>query len=398
MLKKKTIVLGVTGSIAVYKAADLASQLTQAGASVDVIMTESATEFISALTFRSLTGRPVVTSMFELASEYSVEHVALAEAADIVVIAPATANTIARLAAGLADDMVTCTVLATKAPIVIAPAMDVHMYENVITQENIKKLKARGFIFVGPGYGRLASGLVGKGRFIDISEIIGIICQVLGKSGDFKKKKITITAGGTQERMDPVRCVTNYSSGKMGYALAEAARDRGAAVTLVSAPTSLPTPVGVTVVNVCSAEEMNEAVKKAAPDSDVLIMAAAVADYRPVSANNQKIKRESSSKLVVEFERTPDILGEVKGKFVRVGFAAESENVVDNAKDKLKKKGLDLIVANDITAEEGCFGADTNEVAIIDRDGNTEQLPRLSKREVADKILDKVVYLLKETT
>jgi phosphopantothenoylcysteine decarboxylase/phosphopantothenate--cysteine ligase len=397
MLKDRTIVLGVTGSIAVYKAADLASQLTQAGARVDVIMTESSMEFVSALTFRSLTGRPVVTSMFELSSEYSVEHVALAEAADIVVIAPATANTIARLAAGLADDMVTCTVLATRAPVVVAPAMDVHMYENVITQDNIEKLKARGFIFVGPGYGRLASGLVGKGRFIVVSEIIGTICQVLGKSGDFKEKRVIVTAGGTQERLDPVRCVTNYSSGKMGYAMAEAARDRGASVTLVTTPTALPRPAGVDIVDVCSAEEMNEAVKKAAPGSDVLIMAAAVADYRPVITNNQKIKRESSSRLVIEFERTPDILGEVKGQLIRVGFAAESENVVENAKNKLKKKGLDLIVANDITAEEGCFGADTNEVAIIDRDGKVEQLPRLSKREVADKILDKVADIVAKT-
>jgi phosphopantothenoylcysteine decarboxylase/phosphopantothenate--cysteine ligase len=394
MLKDKTIVLGVTGSIAAYKAVDLASQLTQAGARVEVIMTISAAEFVTALTFRNITGRPVVTSMFELSSEYSVEHVALAEAADIVVIAPATANTIARLAAGLADDMVTCTVLATGAPVLIAPAMDVHMYQNVVTQENIARLTARGVIFVGPAHGRLASGLVGKGRFIDVSEIIGTICQVLGRSGDFESKKVVITAGGTQERMDPVRCVTNYSSGKMGYALAEAARDRGAAVTLVSAPTSLPRPAGVNVVEVCTAEEMNEAVKIAAPDCDALIMAAAVADYRPVTTNNQKIKRESSSKLVVEFERTPDILGEVKGNFIRVGFAAESENIVENARDKLKKKGLDLIVANDITAEEGCFGADTNEVAIIERNGTTEQLPRLSKREVADKVLDKVSALV----
>ena len=390
MLKDKTIVLGVTGSIAAYKAVDLASQLTQAGARVEVIMTEAATEFVTALTFRNITGRPVVTSMFELSSEYSVEHVALAEAADIVVIAPATANTIAKLAAGLADDMLACTVLATGAPVLIAPAMDVHMYENAITQENIDKLKARGFTFIGPAYGRLASGLVGKGRFIDINEIMGTIGTLLGRGGNLDAKKVVITSGGTQERVDPVRCMTNYSSGKMGYALAEAARDRGARVTLVSAPTALPKPAGIDHIDVCTAQEMYEAVKKASLDADILIMAAAVADYRPVRTADQKMKRESSSKMVVEFERTPDILGEVKGNFIRVGFAAESENIVENAREKLKKKGLDLIVANDITSEEGCFGADTNQVAIIDKDGKTEQLPRLSKREVADTILDKV--------
>jgi phosphopantothenoylcysteine decarboxylase/phosphopantothenate--cysteine ligase len=294
---------------------------------------------------------------------------------------------------GLADDMVTCTALATGAPILIAPAMDVHMYENAITQENIEKLRRRGALFVGPAYGRLASGLVGKGRFIDVGEIIGAISQVLGRGGDFKAKKVLITAGGTQERVDPVRCMTNYSSGKMGYALAEAARDRGAQVTLVSAPTSLPEPFGVEVIEVCTAEEMKEAVEKASKCSDVLIMAAAVADYRPKTNISQKIKRDASSQLVIEFERTPDILGEVKGSLIRIGFAAESENIMENALSKLRRKGLDLIIANDITAKDGCFGADTNQVTIIDRNGEVEELPRLSKRETADRILDRVIQL-----
>jgi len=393
-IKDKTVVLGVTGSIAAYKAAELASQLTQAGAKVEVIVTEAATEFITPLTFRNITGRPVITKMFELASEYSVEHVALAEAADVVVIAPATANNIAKLAAGIADDMLCCTVLATKAPIIVAPAMDVSMYENQATQDNLAKLKARGFTIVGPGYGRLASGKRGLGRLVDVNEISGTICQVLGRSGDLAGKRIVVTAGGTQEPVDPVRCLTNRSSGRMGYALAEAARDRGAQVVLISAPSSLPKPIGMDVVNVGTAQEMYEAVKKAVDKADALIMAAAVADYRPKKVSKNKIKRQRASSLTLELERTPDILVEVKGKFLRVGFAAESENLVANAKEKLKKKRLDLIVANDITALGSGIGADTNQVVIIDRKGKVEKLPLLPKREVADRVLDKVTQFL----
>jgi phosphopantothenoylcysteine decarboxylase/phosphopantothenate--cysteine ligase len=393
-MKDKTVVLGVTGSIAAYKAAELASQLTQAGAKVEVIMTEAATEFIAPLTFRNITGRAVVTEMFELASEYSVEHVALAEAADVVVIAPATANIIAKIAAGIADDMLCCTVLATKAPIIVAPAMDVSMYENQATQDNLAKLKARGFTIVGPGYGRLASGKRGLGRLVDVNEILGTIRQVLGRSGDLVGKRIVVTAGGTQEPVDPVRCLTNRSSGKMGYALAEAARDRGAQVVLISAPSALPKPIGMDVVNVGTTQEMHEAVKKAVNKADVLIMAAAVADYRPKKVYKSKIKRQQVSSLTLELERTPDILAEVKGKFLRVGFAAESENLVANAKDKLEKKRLDLIVANDITAVASGIGADTNQVVIIGSKGKVEKLPLLPKREVADRILDKVIQFL----
>jgi len=387
-------VLGVTGSIAAYKAAYLASQLTQAGTDVEVIMTEAATKFITPITFRSITGRPVVTEMFDLASEYSVEHVALAEAADVVVIAPATANIIAKLAAGIADDMLCCTVLATKAPVIIAPAMNVNMYENPITRDNLAKLQARDFAIVGPAHGRLASGKMGLGRLVDIDEVLGTICQVLGKGGDLAGKRIVVTAAGTQEPVDPVRCLTNCSSGKMGYALAEAARDRGAQVVLVSAPSALPRPAGVDMVDIRTAQEMYEAVKKAVAKADALIMAAAVADYRPVKVSKSKIKRQQASKLTLELERTPDILGEVKGNFVRVGFAAESENLVANAKEKLHKKQLDLIAANDITAADSGIGADANQVVIIDREDKVEELPLLPKREVADKILDRVVELL----
>jgi phosphopantothenoylcysteine decarboxylase/phosphopantothenate--cysteine ligase len=393
-MKDKTVVLGVTGSIAAYKAAELASQLTQMGAKVEVIMTEAAIEFIAPLTFRNITGRPVVINMFELASEYSVEHVALAEAADVVVIAPATADIIAKIAAGIADDMLCCTVLATKAPIILAPAMHAAMYENSVTQDNLAKLKARGFTIIGPDYGRLASGRIGLGRLVDVSEILGIVCQLLGRSGDLAGKRIVVTAGGTQEPIDPVRCLTNRSSGKMGYALAEAARDRGAQVTLVSAPSFLPVPIGMDVVNVGTAQEMYEAVKKAVARTDALIMSAAVADYRPKKVSKSKVKRERASSLTLELERTPDILEEVKGNFLRVGFAAESEDLVANAKKKLQEKRLDLIIANDITSKFSGIGADTNQVVIIDRKGKIEELPLLPKREVADRILDRVAQFL----
>ncbi len=394
MLTDKTIILGITGGIAAYKAADLASKLTQAGAKVEVVMTKSATEFISPLTFRSLTGRLVVTDMFEPASEFSIEHIALAEAADVVVIAPATANTIAKLAGGIADNILCCTVLATKAPVIVAPAMNVNMYQNSITQDNLAKLKARGFTIVGPEYGRLASGKVGLGRLAEIDKIIGTIKQVLDRNSDLSGKRIVVTAGGTQEPIDPVRHIGNRSSGKMGYAMAEAARDRGAEVKLVTAPTSLPEPAGMEVVHIKTAAEMKRAVAKAVAQADALIMAAAVADYQPKNVAKAKIKKKSPS-LTLELIRTPDILAEVKGNFLKVGFAAESEDMVANAKQKLEKKKLDMIVANDITDKDSAFGSDTNKVTLISRDGKIDNLPLLTKREVADRILDKVVGLLK---
>jgi len=393
MLANKTIVLGITGGIAAYKAADIASKLTQAGARVEVVMTESATRFIAPLTLRSLTGRPVVTDMFEPAAEFSLEHIALAEAADIVVIAPATANTIAKIAAGIADDMLTCLVLATKAPVIVAPAMNDNMLQNPVTQENLAKLKARGFIIVEPAYGRLASGKTGWGRLAEVETIIGTIKQVLGRKGDLAGKRIVVTAGGTQESIDPVRHIGNRSSGKMGYAVAEAARDRGASVSLITAPTSLPKPAGIELTHVRTARQMKEAVARAVAKTDALIMAAAVADYQPKEVATAKIKKETPS-LTLELVRTPDILSEVKGNFIKVGFAAESEDVVANAKQKLEKKQLDLIIANDITDAKSGFDVDTNKVTLIDRKGKTEKLPLLTKREVADKILDKVVQLI----
>ena len=396
MIKGKTIVLGITGSIAAYKAAELASELTKSGAKVETIMTEEALKFITPLTLRSLTGRQVVTQMFDVTSEYNVEHVALAEAADVVVIAPATANIIAKIASGIADDMLTCTVLATEAPIIISPAMNVNMYQNSITQENIVKLKSRGMRFVGPDTGRLATGKIGAGRFIDIKEIVAAIEEILTKKSDLVGKKVVVTAGGTQEPIDPVRCITNYSSGKMGFAIAEAARDRGARVTLVAAPVSIPDPYGIDMVHVTTAEDMLKAARKSVTGADILIMAAAVADYRPKRAADQKIKRQDKTELTIELERTPDILNSIKKEgLFRVGFAAESENLEANAKGKLQKKQLDMIVANDITISGCGFGANNNQVIIIDKKGNIERLPVMSKREVADKILDSVLKAVK---
>jgi phosphopantothenoylcysteine decarboxylase/phosphopantothenate--cysteine ligase len=395
MLANKTIVLGITGSIAAYKGADLASKLTQAGAKVEVILTEAAMKFVSPVTFRSVTGRPVVYNMFELSGEFSVEHVALAEAADVVVVAPATADIIAKIAAGIASDMVCTTVVATRSPIIIAPAMHTGMWENKATQENVKILKARGVVFVDPEEGHLASGGVGQGRLAEVQEIIAAINQVLAKNGDLAKKHIVITAGGTQEAIDPVRFVGNRSSGKMGYALAEAARDRGARVTLISAPTGLVKPVGTGIINVESAIQMRDAVVKATTDADVLIMAAAVADYQPKHRAEQKIKKEAAGAVMtLELVRTPDILAKVKGNFIKVGFAAETENVIENARRKLESKKVDLFVANDVSAPDSGFAVDTNRVTLIDRSDKVEELPLMTKREVADKVLDRVVKMM----
>ena len=393
MIRNKTVVLGITGSIAAYKAAEIASQLTQAGAKVSVIMTEEAIQFISPVTFRAITGRPVVTEMFDLASEFSIEHVSLAEAADIVVIAPATANIIAKLAAGIADDMLCCTVLATKAPVLVAPAMETNMYNNPVTQDNLSKLKARNFAIIGPAKGWLASGKKGLGRLADITDIIGSIYQILGRGGDLAGKRIVVTAGGTREAIDPVRFVSNRSSGKMGYAVAEAARDRGANVTLITAPTALSDPVGLEVIRVTTVADMREAVLKATSVTDALVMAAAVSDFKAASPAHHKIKKQGG-KLTLELVENKDFLLELSDNFIKVGFAAESEDLIDNASKKLSEKRLHFIVANDITTPGAGFDVDINIVTLIDRKGKVESLPLMSKREVADKVLDRVVKLL----
>ena len=390
MLQGKNIVLGVTGSIAAYKAADVASKLTQQGARVDVILTPAAIEFVTPLTFRSVTGRPVTSDMFETNTEFNIEHVALAQSADIVVVAPASANTIAKIAAGMADNMLCSTILATKAPVVIAPAMNVNMWDNPITQENIDRLRRRGFVVVGPGHGWLAEGSIGQGRMVEPQVVIDTIKQVLGREGDMTGKRVVVSAGGTQEPIDPVRHIANKSSGKMGYALAEAARDRGAEVTLVAAPTALPDPTGINVVHVCTAEEMFQAVARAVTGCDVLLMAAAVADYRPAQASPEKIKK-GEAKLTLDLTRTRDILKSLTGDFMKVGFAAESNELLANAQKKLADKGLDMIVANDIKQTDGGFGSDLNCVTILERGGKAVEVPLLPKRQVADAVLDRVV-------
>ncbi|MBI4200977.1 MAG: bifunctional phosphopantothenoylcysteine decarboxylase/phosphopantothenate--cysteine ligase CoaBC [Chloroflexi bacterium] len=394
-VENKRVVLGVTGSIACYKAVDLASKLVQGGAMVDVILTHGASQFVTALAFRSITHRPVVTDVFDPGSELSVEHVALAERADVVVVAPATAHTIAKLALGLADDALATTVLATTAPVVVAPAMDAHMYENPATTENLEKLRSRGVTVVGPAKGRLASGLWGWGRLVEPVELVGHIAAVLGRKGDLAGRTVVTSAGGTAEAIDPVRVITNRSSGKMGYAIAEAARDRGARVVLVTAPTALPDPPAVEVHRVESAQEMHDAIASLAQNADVLIMAAAVADYRPVASAQRKIKKELRDSLTIELTRNPDVLAETVGPKLKVGFAAETEDLLANARQKLSSKNVDLFVANDVTAAGAGFGVDTNKVTILDRDGGIQDLPLMTKYEVAHHILDRVLELLK---
>ncbi|MCH8745198.1 MAG: bifunctional phosphopantothenoylcysteine decarboxylase/phosphopantothenate--cysteine ligase CoaBC [Chloroflexi bacterium] len=392
-LTDKHVVLGVTGSIACYKAVDLASKLTQAGALVDTILSYGATQFVTPLAFRSITHRDVVTDTFDLNSQFANEHVALAQQADIIVVAPATVHCIAKLALGLADDPLTTTVIATTAPLLVAPAMDANMFDHPATQENLAKLRARGVTIAGPASGRLASGLMGIGRLLETPELLGHISATLGRNGDLAGRTIVVSAGGTQEPIDPVRVLTNNSSGKMGYALAEAARDRGANAILVTAPTNLPDPPLVKVMPIQTAQQMCDAVLSQLEGADALIMSAAVADYRPVAPAEQKIKK-SSQELSLELTRTTDILEAAQGDFVKVGFSAETENLVANATDKVRRKSLDLIVANDITDPDSGFGRDTNRVVLIDRELRVEELPLMSKYEVSNRILDRIVTLL----
>jgi phosphopantothenoylcysteine decarboxylase/phosphopantothenate--cysteine ligase len=399
VLRDKQIVLGITGGIAAYKAADVASRLVKAGATVDVVMTEAATEFVTPLTFQALTHRPVVTEMFALLREMEIGHVVLARRADLLIITPATANTIAKLAAGLADNMLTATALGTRAPILLTPAMETGMWENPMTQDNVARLQKTGDItVVGPEVGRLASGGMGPGRMAEPAEIIDWARIILGRGGSLAGQRVVVTTGGTQEPIDPVRFIGNHSSGKMGYALALAARDRGAKVTLVSAPTALPAPIGVQLVAVQAAEEMRQAVLAALPESDALIMAAAVADYRPAAAAAHKLKKGEAG-LDLELVRTPDILAEVSARRaelgrprVVVGFAAETQDLLANAQAKLKAKRLDLMVANDARQ---AMGADVNQVTLLGASGSIEEMPLLPKDEVAERVMDRVVELLR---
>jgi phosphopantothenoylcysteine decarboxylase/phosphopantothenate--cysteine ligase len=398
MLKGKEIVLGVSGGIAAYKAAELVRRLCQAGAKVNVIMTSAATRFISPLTLRVLSRNPVITDMFAEPAYWDMAHIALAEKAELFIIAPATANIIGKLVHGIADDALSTTVLATRAPIIIAPAMNDDMYRNPVVQENISLLRQIGFYLVEPEYGELASGKMGWGRLASLDKIIAVSKKILTSQKDFAQKTILITAGATQEPLDAVRFISNPASGKMGYALAQAALNRGAKVILISGPTHLLPPAETQFISVRTAQQMQEAVLTHRKEADIIIMAAAVSDYRPRWVSPEKIKKEAET-LVLELEKTPDILvqlGKEKGKQILVGFAAETSNILENAQKKLKAKNLDLILANDITAPGVGFGTDTNQVTIITAEGEIESLPLLPKIEVANKILDKIQYIRKK--
>lgn len=396
-LNGKHIVLGVSGSIAAYKAAELASRLVQAGATVDVVLTEAAGRFIGPLTFQALTHRSVVTDLLAADSELGIDHVALAKRADALLVAPATANIIAALAHGFAGDALTTTALSTTAPIIVCPAMESDMYENTATKANVATLEERGIVIVPPTAGRLASGLYGTGRLADVDTIVGTLRHVLGRRGDLAGRRVVVTAGGTREAIDPVRFITNRSSGKMGHALAEAARDRGAAVTLITtADVPAHIAAGTDVQTVATAKQMHRAVADAVENADALVMAAAVADYRPERVADEKMKKRDGDDdtLSLTLVRNPDILSSVKGPTVRVGFAAETENLLDNARAKLAKKRLHLIVANDVSAPDSGFDTDTNRVTLLHAKGGLEQLPTLPKTDVAHVILDRVARLL----
>jgi len=399
ILNDKHILLGVTGSIAAYKAADLASKLTQAGALVDVVLTPSAEKFITPITFQSVTGRRAYIDADLWGSDAHVLHVDLGHRANLVAIAPCTANTIAKLAHGEADSLLAVATLAARCPLLIAPAMESNMYAHPATQENLAKLVQRGAYVAGPAEGHLASGASGQGRMLETFELLGHIRLVLGHNGLLSGKTVAITAGGTQEPLDPVRVLTNRSSGKQGYALAQAAIDAGAQVCLIST-VNLPPPVGARVVEVHTAQEMLEAVLAESATADALIMAAAVADFRPKKVAGSKLKKRDGIPQVV-LEATPDILETVAGlgpgekrPRVVVGFAAESRDLLENASTKLQAKKLDFIAANDISASDAGFSVDTNRVTLLYKDGSSEALPLMSKPEVAETIVARIAALL----
>ena len=393
----KTVVLGVSGGIAAYKACDVVSRLRKENIQVNVIMTKHATEFVSALTFQSISQNPVAVEMFEPVTNWDIEHISLAKKADIFLIAPATANVIGKIANGIADDMLSTTVMATKAPVVIAPAMNTNMYENPVTQANIQKLKDLGYIFIEPGYGRLACGDLGPGKLAEPDLIVENIKFLLNKTDELKGKNVLVTAGPTQEAIDPVRYITNKSTGKMGYALAYETALMGAKVTLVTGPTNIEIPFGISeVIKIKSAGQMYEAVTSRFDEMDIVIKSAAVADYKPKNISDSKIKK-SDSDLVLELDRNKDILfelGKLKTKQVLVGFAAETDDLIANAQKKLAKKNLDFIVANDLKQEGAGFAGDTNIAKLLFADGNIVELPIMTKNQLSKEIYDKIIYIM----
>lgn len=397
LLENKTIVLGVTGGIAAYKALDLTSRLVKSGACVKVIMTKSAAEFIKPLSFQSLSKNPVTQNMFDEPKSWEIQHISLAKEADVFAVVPATANFIGKMANGIADDMLTTTVMATKAPVLIAPAMNTNMFENPIVRSNIGKLREYGASFVMPESGRLACGDTGKGKLANVEAIFEEIAYLaLKPDADLTGKKVVVSAGATCEALDPVRFLTNHSTGKMGFALARAARLRGADVTLVAGSNSCAPVAGVNTVNVTSAVDMYEAVTSTAADADIIIMSAAVADYRPAKASASKIKKQGND-MNIKLKRNPDILLELGQKYGKnktiIGFAMETDDLIKNAKEKRSKKNVDFIVANNLKTDGAGFGTDTNIVTIIDRDGNMTEYPIMDKFSLANVILDRAVKL-----
>ena len=398
MLQGKTVVLGVTGGIAAYKMPNLASALVKLGCNVQVLMTQNATQFITAVTFETLTGNKALVDTFDRNFSFQVEHIAVADQADLVMIAPATANVIAKLAHGLADDMLTTTVLACNCPKIVVPAMNTKMYENPVTQDNLNTLRRYGWEVVEPASGYLACGAVGKGKLPEPEVLLQVILHDLAHEKDMVGKKVLVTAGPTQEALDPVRYLTNHSSGKMGYAIAQAAARRGAQVTLVSGPVALKRLPYVETVNVVSAQEMFEAVAVRAAEQDILIKAAAVADYRPMMVAEDKMKK-SDDALSIPLERTQDILGWLgqhrrPGQFL-CGFSMETQNMVENSRKKLEKKQVDMIAANNLKVEGAGFGVDTNLLTLITKDG-LDELPLVTKEEAADLLLDRILKRMEE--
>ena len=397
MLKGKKIVLGVTGGIAVYKAVDLVSRLRKQGCEVRVVMTEHAQQFVTPLTFKEISGNQVAVSMWSSNQEFNVEHIALANWADAFVMAPATANIIAKMAYGLADDLLSTTLLAAQAPIVVCPAMNTGMYENAATQENIAKLQGRGITVMPPAVGKLACGTSGAGRLPEPQEIVEFLNAFFAKrEGDLRGLKVLVTAAGTREPIDPVRFVGNRSSGKMGYAVAQMAAERGAEVLLISGPSALSIPANVKAIKVETTNEMLEACLESYDKVDIVIKAAAVADYRPREVAEQKIKKKTDDALTVVMDKNPDILktlGAKKTHQVLVGFAAETQNLLENARDKVVKKNLDMIVANDVTAAGAGFNADTNIVKFLFANGEVRSLEQMPKVDVANCILDEALKI-----
>jgi len=396
VLKGKKILLGITGSIAAYKAAEIVSLLKKKGADVFVIMTESAKKFIQPLTFSTLSGNPVADSLFSTSDKIMVKHISLAQWADLILIAPATANIVGKIAQGIADDILTTTVMASKAKVIFAPAMNKNMISNPLYQQNVEKLTSLGYEFIDSEYGQLACGEVGEGRLANIEDTVDKVDYVLTFKNDYKDKTVLVTASCTREPFDKVRFISNYSSGKMGFALAKIARARGAKVILITGPTCLSAPKGITTVSIETAEEMKKEVFKYFLESDIIISAAAVADFRPKEVFAGKIKKEKDENPLIKMERTSDILyelGKKRGKKILVGFAAETENLVANALKKLKEKRLDLIVANDISVKESGFASDKNRANLINSKGTVRELLLMPKIDMAGKILDEILKI-----